>query len=67
MRVLFLLPALLGIPSFAALIDIQFPHLLLPLRSWAPDTAFPTENEAYVTYSVRILQAHPQPLQQHPF
>ncbi|KAF1839402.1 hypothetical protein BDW02DRAFT_150882 [Decorospora gaudefroyi] len=53
MRFLTLLPVLFGIPSLATHIDTLFPHLLIPLKSWEPNTAFPTEPDAYVTYSSR--------------
>ncbi|KAF1939816.1 hypothetical protein EJ02DRAFT_245564 [Clathrospora elynae] len=51
MRTLALLPAFFGIPSFATLINTQFPHLLIPLVSTSPDTAFGTQKDATVSYS----------------
>ncbi|KAJ6200376.1 ubiquitin 3 binding protein But2 C-terminal domain-containing protein [Bipolaris maydis] len=51
MHLLTLLPVVLGLPVFAALINTQYPVLLLPLKKFQPDTAFPTQKDATVSYS----------------
>jgi hypothetical protein len=56
MRVLALLPVFFGLPAFAELIDTQYPHLMLPLKSWAPYTPFKTQDDASVTYNVCTSQ-----------
>jgi hypothetical protein len=54
MRVSALLLVVFGLPAFATLLDTQFPHMLLPLKKSQPDTAFPTQNNATVSYDVRV-------------
>jgi hypothetical protein len=54
MRVSTLLPIIFGLPAFATLVDTRFPALLLPLKKSRPDTAFPTQNDAMVSYNVCI-------------
>lgn len=54
MRVSALLLVVFGLPAFATLLDTQFPHMLLPLKKSQPDTAFPTQNNASVSYDVRV-------------
>lgn len=51
MRVLALSPVLLALSSFAALLTTEFPHLLIPLISNAPDTAYGTQKDATISYS----------------
>ncbi|KAL1798550.1 hypothetical protein ACET3X_002587 [Alternaria dauci] len=55
MRFSALLPIVFGFPAFATLIDTQFPHMLLPLKKSRPDTAFPTQENATVSYNGRTL------------
>lgn len=52
MRLLTLLPVVFGLPVFATLINTQYPILLLPLKKSQPETAFPTQKDATVSYSV---------------
>lgn len=52
MRLLTLLPVVFGLPVFATLINTQYPVLLLPFKKSQPDTAFPTQKDATVSYSV---------------
>ncbi|EDU42128.1 But2 domain containing protein [Pyrenophora tritici-repentis] len=49
MLALALLSALFGLTVFAELIDIQFPHMLLPLKEAQPNIAFKTQPDATVS------------------
>lgn len=53
MRALPLLSVLCGLPSFATLLRTEFPHLLIPLISSTPDTAYGTRADATISYSRR--------------
>ena len=55
MRCLTFIPALFGVSSFAALLSTEFPHLIVPLVSTAPNTAYGTQYDATISYSVRRL------------
>ncbi|KAI4645712.1 hypothetical protein J4E93_005290 [Alternaria ventricosa] len=51
MRISALLPVLFGLPAFADLVETKFPTLLLPMKKSQPDTAFPTQDNATVSYN----------------
>jgi len=55
MHAITFIPILLGAYTTATLIHTDFPHLLIPLKSTSPDTAFGTAPDATVSYSVRTL------------
>lgn len=54
MKQLFLLVTLFLGTSFAALIATEFPHLIIPLISTTPDTAYGTQYDATISCSVHI-------------
>ena len=64
MRFLAILPALFGLPAIATLVDTQFPHMLLPINKSQPNTAFPTQADAIVSYNVSRFY-RPDPLVCH--
>ncbi|EFQ95114.1 hypothetical protein P3342_010353 [Pyrenophora teres f. teres] len=51
MLFLALLPVLFGLRVFADPIDIQFPHMLLPLKESQPNIAFKTQPDAIVGFN----------------
>ncbi|CAE7199959.1 hypothetical protein PTNB73_06158 [Pyrenophora teres f. teres] len=55
MLFLALLPVLFGLRVFADPIDIQFPHMLLPLKESQPNIAFKTQPDAIVGFNVKTL------------
>lgn len=54
MKQLVLLVTLFLGTSFAALIATEFPHLIIPLISTTPDTAYGTQYDATISYAVHI-------------
>ncbi|USP78720.1 hypothetical protein yc1106_05994 [Curvularia clavata] len=51
MRLLAVLPSLLGMPTFAALVHTQYPELLIPLKKAQLDNAIFTQKDAIVSYT----------------
>ncbi|CAO2654592.1 Nn.00g113250.m01.CDS01 [Neocucurbitaria sp. VM-36] len=51
MHALTLLPVLFGLGAFADLINVQFPHLIIPLVNTAPNISFGTRLDATISYS----------------
>ncbi|KAF1841247.1 uncharacterized protein K460DRAFT_421050 [Cucurbitaria berberidis CBS 394.84] len=51
MHALALLPVLFGLGAFADLLRTEFPHLIIPLVSTAPNTSFGTRLDATISYS----------------
>lgn len=58
MLVLALIPIFFGLPSLGALVNRQFPHLIIPVDANAPDKAYGTQLTGDITQQVHILMLH---------
>jgi hypothetical protein len=61
MHALGLLPFLFALPSLGALVNRQFPHLIIPVDANAPNKSYGTQLRGNITQQVRDRSEHHQP------